>query len=181
MKDQAEELRKIVGSISSAKIADKKIRSIMLLSQKDGNENSNISVSLSQALNSLGKKTLIFGNYPDSDLNKKISDLSNTAKNYDYLIIDSGMEITENTIQLANFAGTIIFTAQPNQASITDAYSMSKTLVSGMKKNIYFLINNTADDFEEKINTMAKKIDEGEIGANQSLFENFAQSTGGKL
>ncbi|MDR0304170.1 MAG: hypothetical protein LBH98_05300 [Chitinispirillales bacterium] len=210
MKDQAEKLRKIVGNISNAKTADKKICSIMLLSPE--NENFDISAPLSKAFAMREKKVLIiddrFGvenlkttfkfppketlknylqnecyidniignicenvdwvsyrNYDspieigNSDLSKFISDLSSVAANYDYIIINGGMEISENTLMLTNSAGAVILTAAPNPASITDAYSALKLLVSQMraKENIYFLINTNGNENESEVQSVKEK------------------------
>jgi flagellar biosynthesis protein FlhG len=87
----------------------------------------------------------------NSDLSKMLSDLTNLSRNYDYLIIDGGAGIGENTLRLAISAGEVILLMTPDPTSLTDAYSTLKVLISRKQKNISLLINMAENENETEL------------------------------
>ena len=210
MKDQAENLRKIIAKVEIPKIGG--AYSIAVVSGKGGVGKSNVSIFLAKAFAARGKKTLIFdgdlglanlhillGILPkgtlsqylkneckienvihnisenidlipggsgdvsaNSNLSKMLADLANLSQNYDYLIIDGGAGIAENTIRLAVSAGEVILVMTPDPTSLTDAYAMLKVLFSRNQKNISLLINmaqseNEVEAVKSKLFMLAEK------------------------
>jgi flagellar biosynthesis protein FlhG len=202
LKDQAENLRKIVKEVAAAKnCADSKLRSIAIVSGKGGVGKSNITVFLAKALAMRGKKVLIFDGdvglanlhillgvlpkatltqyiknacpvrnlihhvsenidlipggsgdvSPNSDLRKIIGELIDVSQEYDYLLIDGGAGISENTIRLSISSGEVILVATPDPTSLADAYATLKVLVSRGQKNISLLINMTQNASETEL------------------------------
>ena len=99
---------------------------------------------------------------PNSDLRKIIGELTEVSQNYDYLLIDGGAGIAENTIRLSISSGEVLLIATPDPTSLADAYATLKVLVSRGQKNISLLIN-MAQNIEEtelvknKLTMMAQK------------------------
>lgn len=201
MKDQAENLRKIVRSAEITKIDGKKLRSIAVVSGKGGVGKSNITIFLAKSLALRGKKILILDGdlglanlhillglspkgtlsqylknecpvidivhniaenvdlipggsgdvLPSSNLSKLILDLTEVSRNYDYLIIDGGAGIAENTLRLALCAQETILVMTPDPTSLTDAYVTLKVLLSRGQKNLSLLINIAENDNEALI------------------------------
>ena len=77
----------------------------------------------------------------NSNLSRVLSDLANLSHNYDYLIIDGGAGIADNTIRLAVSASEVILVMTPDPTSLTDAYAMLKVLHSRKQENVSLLIN----------------------------------------
>jgi len=104
---------------------------------------------------------------PSSDLSKLLADLINVSRNYDYLIIDGGAGIAENTIRLSICAGEILLIMTPDPTSLADAYATIKVLSSRGQKNISLLIN------------MAQSPQEAENVKNKlfALCQNFIKFT----
>ena len=205
MRDQAEELRKIVRNISTAMHRDKKSRSIAVVSGKSGEGKTTFSIFLSKTAVLQHKKILlidettifpeileispqktltqylqnecpledIIHNFrknadfiicgkenlpinPKSD--KLISDLSDFAKKYDYIIIDCRVKTDEKTSELANLADEIILLATLDTNSLDDAFSTLRTYEN---KNVSLLVN-FADETEaltvkKQLFTMSEK------------------------
>ena len=84
----------------------------------------------------------------NSNLSRVLSDLANLSQNYDYLIIDGGAGIAENTIRLAVSATEVLLIMTPDPTSLTDAYAMLKVLHSRKQKNISLLVNIAQNENE---------------------------------
>jgi len=185
MRDQAEELRKIVRNISTAMHKDKKSRSIAVVSGRNGEGKTAFSIFLSKTAALQHKKILIIDEtkilpeileislkktlsqylqnecplediihhfrknadfvvcdeeklQKNSNSNKLISDLSDFAKKYDYIIVDCRVKTEGYTSKLANFADEIILIATPNANSLDAAFS---TLRNYDNKNLSLLVN----------------------------------------
>ena len=104
---------------------------------------------------------------PSSGLSKLLSDLINISRNYDYLIIDGGAGIAENTVRLSVCAGEILLVMTPDPTSLADAYATVKILTSRGQKNISLLVN------------MAQSAQEAEIVKNKlfMMCKNFIKFT----
>jgi len=201
LKDQAENLRKIVNAVAAGKKASSKLRSIAVVSGKGGVGKSNITVFLAKSLAMRGKKVLVFDGdiglanlhillgvlpkatltqyiknacpvqnlihkvgenidiipggsgdvSPNSDLRKIIAELTEISQKYDYLIIDGGAGISENTIRLSISSSEVLLVATPDPTSLADAYATLKVLVSRGQNNISLLINMTQNPNETEL------------------------------
>jgi flagellar biosynthesis protein FlhG len=83
-----------------------------------------------------------------ANLSRMFADLANLVKKYDYLIIDGGAGIAENTLRLAISANEAVLVMTPDPTSLTDAYAMLKVLHSREQRNISLLVNMAQNENE---------------------------------
>ena len=107
--------------------------------------------------------------YSDQFIYERFFDEATSLNNLDYIIIDTGAGIGENTRLFLNAADEVIVVTIPDPAAITDAYATIK-ITSKFKNEVHLVLNMVKNQKEakliyEKINKVAK----GNIGSNFSL------------
>lgn len=87
------------------------------------------------------------------DANKKsliISEVERIAKDYDYLLIDTGAGISDDVLFFNTVAMEVVCVINSEPTSLTDTYSLIKVLSQRGEKDFSILVNNVKNETEAK-------------------------------
>ncbi len=103
--------------------------------------------------------------YSDQFIYERFMKETASLNDLDYIIVDTGAGIGENTRLFLNAADEVIVVTIPDPAAITDAYATIK-ITSGFKDEVFMILNmvkntNEANIIFDKINKVAKNNIEG--------------------
>ena len=87
------------------------------------------------------------------DVNKKtflISEVERIAKDYDYLLIDTGAGISDDVLFFNTVAMEVVCVINSEPTSLTDTYSLIKVLSQRGEKEFSILVNNVKNENEAK-------------------------------
>jgi flagellar biosynthesis protein FlhG len=98
--------------------------------------------------------------YSDQFIYERFMKETASLNDLDYIIIDTGAGIGENTRLFLNAADEVVVVTIPDPAAITDAYATIK-ITSGFKDEVFMILNmvkntNEANIIFDKINKVAK-------------------------
>ncbi len=98
--------------------------------------------------------------YSDQFIYERFMEETASLNELDYIIVDTGAGIGENTRLFLNAADEVVVVTIPDPAAITDAYATIK-ITSGFKKEVFMILNmvknsNEAHLIFDKINKVAK-------------------------
>ncbi|MCL2164297.1 MAG: MinD/ParA family protein [Oscillospiraceae bacterium] len=91
-------------------------------------------------------------------LPKVIANLSILDKEFDIILIDTGAGMSDVVISMALAADEVVLVTTPEPTSVTDAYTLVKTLLKKDKDKIIKIIINKADNPVEAIDALSRLI-----------------------
>lgn len=88
-------------------------------------------------------------NLKEDELNRLLAEMKKLDTSYDYLIIDTGAGISKNVTAFLLAADDVLVISTPEPTSITDAYSIVKSVTSSSYKgNLYIVVNRVSNNAE---------------------------------
>ncbi|MDQ0206325.1 MinD/ParA family protein [Alkalicoccobacillus murimartini] len=93
--------------------------------------------------------------FSQADMSYFQQQLQSLSHHFDYIFLDLGAGVTEESLQLLSAADDLIIVTTPEPTALTDAYSLLKQLTRLPDKPLIFAVANQTDSEKEGAHTLA--------------------------